>query len=113
MRCSAGRDDWCAPVGPYLAGGAAYRVLWPVTVGGVTVPPGFVFDVSIPRGLRWWFSPHDGRFLLAAAGHDFALSRGMGRVRAAVPFAAGLRLGGAGRWVRLAMVLAVICNKWK
>jgi len=104
---------WCEPVGPHLADGLAYRVTWPVTVGGVTVPPGFPFDASIPRGLRWWLDPHDPRFLLAAAGHDYALSLGYGRVRAAVPFAAGLRIGGAGRWLRLVMVLAVVWNKWR
>lgn len=113
MRCSDWKPDWCAPIGPYLASGIAYRVTWPMQVGGLTVPPGFVFDASIPLGLRWLLDPHDRRFLLAAAGHDYALSLGHGRVHAAVPFSAGLRIGGAGRLLRLAMVLAVIVRKWR
>lgn len=113
MSSTSPSRDWCRPVGPHLAGGMAYRVTWPVQVGGLTVPPGFVFDASIPFGLRWWLCPHDARILLAAAGHDYALVQGHGRVRAAVPFAAALKMAGVGRWLRLAMVLAVIVRKWR
>ncbi|NSY36881.1 DUF1353 domain-containing protein [Leisingera sp. ANG59] len=77
------------------------------------VPAGFRFDVSVPRWARWVFDPHDPRYLLAAALHDYAIHRlDWCRVSAAAPFSEALRAAGVSRVRRLAMVLAVIIHKW-
>ncbi|WP_299945376.1 DUF1353 domain-containing protein [uncultured Ruegeria sp.] len=78
------------------------------------VPEGFVFDVSVPRPLRWLFDPHDERFLPASALHDYALHElKLSRLWAAAPFGYALRQQGVSRIKRLAMVLAVIVWRWK
>lgn len=79
----------------------------------IVVPAGYEFDVSVPRQLRWAFSPHDHRFLRAAAFHDYALHElNWPRELAAAPFGHALREDGVGRVRRLMMVLAVIAKKW-
>ncbi|MEI4262780.1 DUF1353 domain-containing protein [Roseovarius sp. D0-M9] len=101
---------WCEPIG-----GIRYRsrrdLKWAVghpRSGFVfVVPAGRVFDVSIPRALRWIFDPHDPRFLKAAALHDEMLMTGWARVTAAAEFHEALRADGVGRWARLAMFGAV------
>lgn len=78
------------------------------------VPEGFVFDVSVPRPLRWIFDPHDKRFLPASALHDYALHElKWPRALSAAPFSYSLRQQGVSRIKRLAMVLAVIVWRWK
>lgn len=76
------------------------------------VPEGFRFQTSIPRGLRWLFSPMDRRYLRAACLHDYALHvRGWDRVSAAAPFATALR-DEVNEWKALAFTIAVITWKW-
>lgn len=47
------------------------------------IPPGFVFDSSVPRGLWWVRSPDYRPWLLAAAVHDWLLENGYDRAFAA------------------------------
>jgi hypothetical protein len=49
----------------------------------LTIPPGFAFDSSVPAWARWYFSPDDPRWLLAAAVHDCLLEQGHDRAFAA------------------------------
>ena len=77
------------------------------------VPVATRFDVSVPRGLRWLFSPHDPRYLKSAALHDYALSLGWDRVSAAAAFSEALRASGVPRLERLVMVLGVVVFKFK
>jgi hypothetical protein len=79
----------------------------------MTVPHGFGFDVSVPRGLRWLFDPHDPRYLKAAALHDYAFWEGWDRVAAAAVFHAALRASGVGSIERLAMTIGVIVWRWR
>ncbi|MGR3626808.1 MAG: DUF1353 domain-containing protein [Limimaricola sp.] len=106
--------DWCAPVG-----GTLYTTTGPLTWGigrksgpPITVPPGFAFDVSIPRPLWLAFSPHDPRYLRAAAIHDWLLTDGWWRVTAGAVFLEALRADGVGRIRRLLMWLAVSLYRW-
>jgi hypothetical protein len=79
----------------------------------LTVPPQFAFNVSIPWYLRWWLDPHNPKFHKAAALHDFALEDGWARTSAAAAFSEALRAAGVNRWIRLAMVSAVIFYRWR
>ena len=79
----------------------------------VEVPPGRVFDVSVPRLARWIFSPHDPRFRRAAALHDEMLGLGWSRLTAGAEFAEALRADGAGPVCRLIMWLAVSLWRWR
>ena len=93
------------------------------------VPEGRVFDVSIPRPMRLFLSPHNRRFLKAAALHDDMLCHGLcdqtvcdgghppelkadqvkwSREEAAGAFAAALKADGVGYWTRLIMHVGVI-----
>jgi len=89
---------------------------WEVGVKGsglwLRVPPGFVFDLSIPRALRWLFDPHAAKFRKPGALHDYALHLGWDRVSAAAAFADALKASGVGRMERLVLVLAVILWRW-
>ncbi|WP_308917551.1 DUF1353 domain-containing protein [Jannaschia sp. LMIT008] len=105
--------DWYEPVpGP----GALFRTTaalpWEVgRVGSglwVTVPPGYVFDVSIPRWAGLVFDRHDPRYLKAAALHDWTLEAGWNRVAAAGLFGSALKADGVGLLRRVVMVVAVI-----
>jgi hypothetical protein len=100
-------------------GGTLYTTTSPLTWGigreggpPITVPPGFAFDVSVPPGLRWWASPHDPRYLRAAAIHDWLLTDGWWRVTAGAVFLEALRADGVGRTRRLLMWLAVSLYRW-
>lgn len=42
----------------------------------LAIPAGFEFESSVPRLLRWLWSPHDPRYLLSAAIHDHLLETG-------------------------------------
>ncbi|WP_019998779.1 DUF1353 domain-containing protein [Aureimonas ureilytica] len=100
--------------------GIRYRVLVPITweIGkkgsgwAFTVLAGTVFDVSIPRPLWWVFSPHDRRFLKAAALHDELLIAGIDRVTAAGAFNEALKADGVSAARRLAMTAAVAFYRW-
>jgi hypothetical protein len=73
-----------------------------------TVPAGFIFDVSIPKIFHWIVSPHDRRFLLAAAIHDHMLVDGWSGNRAAIEFYHGLRATGCGKFLSVVMSAAVL-----
>lgn len=109
-------ESWCVPTT-----GIKWRnivsVKWEVgTIGSdlwLIVPVGSVFDVSIPRGLRWLLSPNDPRFLKAACLHDYALHElKWDRVSAAAAFSEALRSKGVSRMLRLVMVVAVVAKGW-
>ena len=109
-------EDWCLPVGGILY--QSIRPLsWEVGVMGsgliVTVPAGTVFDVSIPRGLRWLFDPHDPHYLKAAALHDEMLLRGWARTKAGAEFHEALKADKVAMWRRLLMWLAVSLFKYR
>lgn len=57
-----------------LIGRRCYRLDAPVTGHGLTIPAGFVFQVSVPPWMTWPIDPHDERWLYAALFHDYALS---------------------------------------
>lgn len=71
--------SWCKRGGSrgYVA---ARAVKWQIGKKGsgwvLTVPEGKEFESSVPRGLRWLFSPDDPFFLKAAAIHDTLLETG-------------------------------------
>ncbi|MEL7182911.1 MAG: DUF1353 domain-containing protein [Pseudomonadota bacterium] len=92
-------------------------ILWEVGREGsgllVTVPTGYVFDVSIPWYLRWALDPADPRFRKASAMHDWVLDDGWDRVSAGAAFSDGLRADGVGRLQRLLMVLAVVAFRFR
>lgn len=103
--------DWYVPLpGPRFE--VRHPVIWEIGRKGsglwVTVPPGYVFDVSVPPPLRWLFDPADPRYLKAACLHDWLLDDGWYRVTAAGVFGAALRADGVGFWRRVAMVVAVV-----
>lgn len=102
--------------------GIRYRTIKPVQweIGRkgsgywLRVPPGFVFDVSVPLWLRWAFNPRCERFLKAACLHDYALDvLYWDRTTAAAAFNSGLTASGVGRIQRLIMTLAVIVWRWR
>ena len=103
--------DWYAPLTDLR-----FRVVLPVRwevgrIGSglwVTVPAGYVFDVSIPRWARRIFDPTDTRYLKAACLHDWLLEDGWYRATAAGVFGAALRADGMGFLSRLVMVTAVV-----
>lgn len=105
--------DWCRNLGPTVGGGRLYKTTRQINLPSLAVPPGTLFDASIPWLLRWWLDPHDPRLLLAAAAHDYALQQGHSRVRAALPFSEALRESGVHRSLRLALVVAVIVWKFR
>lgn len=78
----------------------------------ITVPSYTFFDVSVPRIMRWWVSPHDSRFLKAAALHDFALRSNWDRVSSASLFSEALRATKVPAFKRLICTLAVILWHW-
>lgn len=92
------------------------QVAWEIGRKGsglwLRVPAGFVFNMSIPYPLRWLWSPHDPRYLKAAALHDFALADGWDRVSAAAAFSEALKASGVSWFTRLVMVLGVIVFKF-
>lgn len=80
----------------------------------IRVPVGFIFDVSIPKPLRWLLSPHNPKLLKAACLHDYTLHvLGWKRVAAASTFSEALRADNVNSLLRLMMVYAVIGWKWK
>ena len=92
--------DWWTPLPK-----GRFRVIRPVRweVGReesglrVTVPIGYVFDVSVPVWARWLFDPSDPRYLKAACLHDWLLDDGWYRITAAGVFGAALRADGVRR----------------
>lgn len=71
------------------------------------VPNGFRFDVSIPRAARWFFNPHDYRYLKAAALHDHMLDQEWDAQTAAAIFYRALRASRVPAWRAVLMYLAV------
>lgn len=77
------------------------------------IPAGRVFDVSVPRGLRWLLNPHDPRFRLAGLIHDHLLHVDhWTRMRAGGEFHDALRAGGTPPALALVMWLAVSVFKY-
>lgn len=81
----------------------AAPVSWEVGLKGngqwVTIPAGFVFDVSVPWFARWFINPDDRRWFLGALVHDYLLDAGrLGRAQAAAEFFDGAVAGGAPKW---------------
>lgn len=110
-------NDWYEPIG-----GIRYRttkeLCWEVGRKGsllwMKVPPGFEFDVSIPKLMRWMLDPHNPKYLKAGALHDYLLHVQLWeRVASAAAFSDALKAEGVRRMKRLAMVLAVISWKWR
>jgi hypothetical protein len=104
-------DLWCRP-----AGGEKYRSIiplrWHIGRKGsgyvYEVPAGFLFDVSIPWALRLIFSPHNPRFLKAAALHDHMRHvENWNRRTSGAVFHEALMADGVKAPTRLAMWLAV------
>jgi hypothetical protein len=98
------------------AGGIRYRTTekidWglghPLSNTRLKIDAGQVFDVSVPRGLRWLFDPHDPRYRLAGLIHDELLHvNRWTRMRAGGEFHDALRAGGTPVWRALVMWLAV------
>jgi hypothetical protein len=77
-----------------------------------TVPVDFIFDVSVPKGLKWLISPHNPKYLKAAAIHDHMLFSGWDRPTAGGVFQAVLKVSGVNSTKRLAMFFAVTLWKW-
>lgn len=42
----------------------------------IIIPKGLLFDISVPKMLRWALSPHNRKVLPAAALHDYMLRKG-------------------------------------
>jgi len=115
MSIYATLDDWEKPLNSGYV--VTTKLSWELgNIGSglwLHVPVGFVFDVSIPRFLRWLFNPQDERYRKAAALHDYALFLGYNRISAASLFWAALKVrddvGGVERTV---MTLGVILWRW-
>lgn len=107
--------DWYSVVGSKLV--VEKPLAWEVGCLGsglfVTVPLGFNFDVSVPRGLRWFVSPLDSRLFKAAALHDYALGVGWDRVSSAALFSEALATEKIHKFKRLLLVVAVIAWNWR
>ena len=109
------QSDWHKPQGDAYVTTAVLQ--WEVGKIGsglwVRVPWGFAFDMSVPWWLRWLFSPHNPRYLKAAALHDWALFDNWDRVASAALFNDALKASGVGSIERFAMTVGVIMWKWK
>lgn len=115
MSAYTDNPGWLSPDGD---GYRVERHIWwelgRVTSGlWIEVPPGFRFDVSVPWFARWLFSPHDKRFLKAAALHDWLLADGWSSVEAAGVFHQAMKADGVPRWRRLVMFLAVVLFRFE
>jgi len=117
LDCPTQPPDWCVPYS-----GKRYKVTkgftWEIGAKGsglfIFVPSGFVFDGSVPWYLRWLISPHNPRYLLAFALHDYALHElGWDRESAAAPFSEALRACKVDPVRRFAMAVSVFIYKWK
>lgn len=108
--------DWCTPIGGILYK-STKPLTWEVGTKGsglyVTVPVDTTFDVSIPKGLRWLFDPHNPKYLKAAALHDMLLLQNWARTTAGAEFHEALKSDGVTLWKRLAMWLAVSLFKYR
>lgn len=71
--------DWCERGG---ARGYVTKVTYTWHIGRngsswlLVIPAGFEFESSVPKPLRWLWSPDDPRYLLSAAVHDYLLESG-------------------------------------
>ena len=85
----------------------------PLSKTRLILPAGRVFDVSVPRGLRWLFDPHDPRYRVAGLIHDHLLHiDNWTRMRAGGEFHDALRAGGTPWPLALIMWLAVSIFKY-
>lgn len=85
----------------------------PLSKTRLILPAGRVFDVSVPRGLRWLFDPHAPRYRLAGLIHDHLIHIDQwSRLRAGGEFHDALRAGGTGPAEALVMWLGVSLFKY-
>jgi len=98
--------------------GIKYRIIEPLVwhIGHedgppYVVPSGFIFDVTIPWGLRWLFQPTYKKYLKAACLHDHMLVSGWDRMTAGSQFHQALKADNVTAWRRIIMWLAV--SLWK
>lgn len=72
--------------------------------------PGATFDISVPRWLEWFQSPHDKTILPAALIHDVLLRKGYTPDFAAAEFRRALIMRGVSR--RYARLLFAVVLVW-
>ena len=103
--------DWCKRGGS-RGWVTIQEVLW--RVGGkfspleITVPIGFEFESSVPRGLRWIVSQNDPHFILSACVHDYLLEVSHFEVLAcAAEWHAAAKKSKAPAWKRVPMYVGV------
>lgn len=71
--------SWCIKGGArgYVTTRAmSWDLLWKGSGKTLSVAPGREFESSVPKGLRWFWSPDDPCYLRAALFHDVALESG-------------------------------------
>jgi hypothetical protein len=109
-------ENWCIPDFSQKKFTSIAPLHWEIGCRGsglwITVPSGFIFDVSVPKCLRFLIDPMNPKLTKAAALHDYAFACGWDRVAAASVFAEALRVSGVGRSLRLLLVTAVIIWHW-
>ncbi|GLQ26143.1 DUF1353 domain-containing protein [Sulfitobacter pacificus] len=77
------------------------------------IPAGRVFDVSVPRGLRWLIDPHNPKYRIAGLIHDELLHvHNWTRMRAGGEFHDALRAGGTSAICAIALWVAVSLFKY-
>jgi hypothetical protein len=94
----------------------AQELHWAIGAPGsgwvLVVPAGREFESSVPRLLHWALSPHDPRFLKAAAVHDTLLERGHRRAFADSQWYEAALFDGAPRWKARAAYLAMVLRRF-
>lgn len=96
--------------------GEGYRMTmdYPLPELRLTLPKGHTFNVSSPRGLHWFVHPHDERYRLAAAVHDYVLHKlHWSRPRAAGYWDDVLRNADVPVWKRKILWVALGLRKFK
>jgi hypothetical protein len=85
-----------------------WEVYLPIKTGGITVPAGFVTDLtSVPR-LLWPVLPPYGRYLTAAIVHDYAYENALlTKSKVDRIFYKNMLISGVPRWKRRVMYWAV------
>lgn len=108
--------DWSEP-----ASGIKYRLTQPIDWGvgtpmsglRIKIQPGKLFDVSVPRGLRWLINPHNPKYRIAGLIHDELLHvHNWTRMRAGGEFHDALRAGGTSAMCAIALWVAVSLFKY-
>lgn len=110
-------DQWSKPVAgiDYITTQDLDWGIWsPNSKTRLKIPAGFVFNVSIPKKLRWALNPHDPRFRLAGAIHDYLLHvEGARHIRVSGDFHDALRATNTPRLLAIIMWLVVSLRKYR